>query len=389
VLRPSQTSSPTNASKVHPSRLGLVPSSSTPASSPLNPNTARAQTPSAAPPITQTPISADRFREGPVPVNERLNAVRPVALDLTSGPGPGHEKDTARTVATPSTANTEHRPSSVSFSPVNRSPLDSLEKLRQFKEQVAASRKSATNIEMSKLTKVAETFLESRHSVESPTQAQSQSQRQGGSSVPEPTTQSDTAGSGPPVDQVQSKQGDTPGSTVDTPNRAAARQAELKERLLALQNRGGSSQSPRVTNGTPAGPSPTTVNMKRERQDPGPLREEDEQKRKRAEAWAQHKHISSAQAGTRESERRQSLGEREEGEIDRHESRGREAVRYPTLGRTTSSNAHDRGETEHCDRATMHSTRYGTAEISLLHGDSADLTWRETYGNPGYVSAVR
>jgi hypothetical protein len=355
--------------KVHPSRLGLVPQGS----SPLNPNAT--STPSR--PSAQTP-SYTKFAE--TPVNARLNAVRPAALDLAVAKA----ANIAKGLATPSTADTEPRPSSVSYSPVNKSPLDSLEKLRRFKETVAASRKSANNagsskqIDMSKLAKMAETYLQSQDEEESEAAFKQMEQMTGAIVDREPAKQ-DAVRAEPPAGpgQVQKKEAATPTKSVDTLRSAASRQAELKERLLALKHRDGTSESPRESQKVPGGsqtqaPETPSQRIKRERQESGASMREEEQKRRRAEAWAQHQHLPAT--SDKRDERRPSFEEREEGEIDRYE-RGRDSRRDLGRERTLSNHAPR-------PRQASGSTAYG-AGPTLMHGHTLDLTWKEAYGYPG------
>jgi len=297
--------------KVHPSRLGLVPQATPFLSSPLNP----ARTPNSA--STNTPSRDD----------SASRSSRPAPLNITSASTP---KEAIKTPATASWS------PSLIMSPATKSPLDSLDKLRRFKEQVAASRKSVNSmsgLEMSKLAQVAEKFLKSQDPAASDDAYEELVKLTGsgeGSSSrpPEPAEKPPT----PPAPAPPAPPAiDAARETNEIVQSAAARAAILKERLLASK-RDGSSQSPRDRD-APRRADGNIENMntsngaKRDRED-RPENENDEQKRYRAAVWAHQKPVEPVNRD--QQQERQSLrSEREEGEWDGHDSRSSVHVPQP------------------------------------------------------------
>jgi len=298
----TSTQSTTSPSlKVHPSRLGLVPQPSPGVSSPLNP----ARTPVSA--STDTPSrDASTFRSS-----------RPAPLNLTPAAAPNEQ---VKTPAMP------HWSPSLISSPTTKSPLDSLDKLRRFKEQVAASRKSGktmSDLEMSKLAKVAETFLKSQDQVASD-QAYAELQKMTGYTEAEPDVPAASAG----PSEIQAVPAPTPAAVVPTgpsrgnttpiehPETAASRAAMLKERLLASK-RGGYNPNTRegqakpAENGTSGPNGPTGVKRPIENDRP---EENEEQKRHRAAIWAHQKPAEPTKKSQQEVHPVRQGPEREEGE---------------------------------------------------------------------------
>lgn len=273
-------SSPSSA-RIHPSRFAQMPDSSLSSSQGNGNDPMSSLHNGQSPARAQTPVSVDPRQSAS---NQRNSKPAPLSFTTINAP-PG--------VTTP-TSSRQLQPNG-SSSPAGKSPLDSLEKLRQFKEQVAASRKSVSNMsgpEMSKLAQVAETFLKSQNPEASADALQQLKQM---ASTAEETP------SAPATDARQLSSG--PSGPSGEPERPTSRQAELKERLLALKSgRDGTSQNPHeVSTAASSGQSevsrparPALVNghgpgQKRDR-DPDDLdRLDDDQKRFRAEAWQKAK----------------------------------------------------------------------------------------------------
>jgi len=332
----ASTSSEVNSPsyKVHPSRLSLVPQATPSVSSPLNP----ARTPNSA--STNTPSRDDSSRSS-----------RPAPLNLTPA---GTPKEAIKTPATASWS-----PSLV-LSPATKSPLDSLDKLRRFKEQVAASRKSVNSmsgLEMSKLAQVAEKFLKSQDPAASD-HAYEELVKLTGSREEGPSRSSESADKPPPpsvpappappaIDGAQ--------DVNETVQSAAARAAILKERLLASK-RDGSSQSPRDRDAPKRADGNTDNNAsagtKRDRED-RLENENEEQKRYRAAVWAHQKPAEPVKRDHQQNKDRQSIrSEREEGEWDGYDSRStapqpqrmeRQLSLHERISDRTRHESHDRG----------------------------------------------
>jgi hypothetical protein len=322
--------------KVHPSRLSLVPQATPCVSSPLN----SARKPNSA--STNTPSRDD----------SASRSSRPAPLNLTPA---GTPKEAIKTPATASWT-----PSLV-LSPATKSPLDSLDKLRRFKEQVAASRKSVNSmsgLEMSKLAQVAEKFLKSQDSAASD-HAYEELVKLTGSREEESSRSTETAEKPPPPSvpappAPPATDGDK--DVNETVQSAAARAAILKERLLASK-RDGSSQSPRDRDAPKRADGNTeTMNAsnstKRDRED-RPENENDEQKRYRAAVWAHQKPAEPAKRDPQQDKERQSVrSEREEGEWDGYDSRSsvpqpqrmeRQLSLHERISDRTRLGSHDRG----------------------------------------------
>jgi hypothetical protein len=335
--RATSTSSEVNSPsyKVHPSRLSLVPQATPSVSSSLNP----ARTPDSA--STNTPSRDDSSRSS-----------RPAPLNLTPA---GTPKEAIRTPATASWS-----PSLV-LSPATKSPLDSLDKLRRFKEQVAASRKSVNSmsgLEMSKLAQVAEKFLKSQdpaasdHAYEELVKLTGS--REEGSTRPSELADKPPPPATPAPPAPPATEGVQEGN--ETVQSAAARAAILKERLLASK-RDGSSQSPRDRD-APKRAEGNSENMnatngtKRDRED-RPENENEEQKRYRAAVWAHQKPVEPAKRDQQQDRGRQSVrSEREEGEWDGYDSRSsapqpqrmeRQLSLHERISDRTRHESHDRG----------------------------------------------
>jgi hypothetical protein len=309
--------------KLHPSRLNLVPQASPSVSSPLNP--------------ARTPTSV-----GTPSRDVSTSKSKPAPLNFTPV---GTPKEAIKTPATAAWT------PSLIVSPASKSPLDSLDKLRRFKEQVAASRKSVNSmsgLEMSKLAQVAETFLKSQDPAASDhayqelvklTGSGEDSSSRPSEPAEKPPPPSVPAPPAPPAtEEVKGK--DKEKETSEMVSSAAARAAILKERLLASK-REGTSQSPRAQDAAKPEESRTDVNIstgtKRDRdQGHGPETENDEQKRYRAAVWAHQKATEPEKRDQqRQHQDRQSArSEREEGEWDGYDSRA--SVPSPRMERQLS-----------------------------------------------------
>lgn len=225
---------------------------------------------------------------------------------LTSTPmrdGSTHTNDSPSTPITPSADIARRSSAPTSLLSTATTPLDSLEKLRQFKDQVAASRTSGRMMsgqEMSKLAQMAETFLKSQKPEASADALEQLKQTTG--SAEELGLQSAI-----PLAPATAPSQGPEGQQTSTPD---SREAELKERLLAARaGNDGYSKSPRNTsqNGSPVGQAlaqaqqsaaqanGSTPTIKRD----GPphpdeqSRGQDDPRRARAHAWQTAREIDS------------------------------------------------------------------------------------------------
>lgn len=292
-----------SAPKVHPSRLGLIPHLNPGKVSVPNGSTTSSTFVGQSEPTGLA--STSTMASGPVSRSGRFDQshidslqrnTRPTPLTFTSINDPSTETATATAPSVPNGASASTPTSSQIQSPSTKSPLDSLEKLRRFKEQVAASRRPNsvyTNPEMSQIASMAAKFLKSQDNETSERAFEQLQEITGGAfdttdakAAKEPTTTGKDSGT--PANTTPA-----PVPSNPAPDRPSSRQTELKERLLALKagSARGSSLAPRTVSASgsiPASPvhaSGPTSGHKRPPSTSGEVGEDTEQKRFRAAAW--------------------------------------------------------------------------------------------------------
>ena len=302
----SKQSSPI-ATRVHPSRLGLVPQGTLKTPELANGNS----TPSPSVSRSEAMTSGGFSQRPPDALHRTL---RPTALSFfpsddrsvkPANPGNGP----VSSAPTPMSSQNQYQAAPI------QSPLDSLEKLRKFKEQVAASRKpsdASNGPAWSQIASMAAKFLKSQDTkISENTFEQFKQMTDASSPVGETEAESalESSDEGPARQKARKGQinpnagGTTPLEAGTTPDGPLSRQLELKQRLLALKSATGSqagSSTPvaqpiesdprpaspvqRQLNGPISGPVPGS---KRPLSDPGEKghAEVAEQKRFRAAAW--------------------------------------------------------------------------------------------------------
>ena len=302
ITSPFSQSSPISA-KVHPSRLGLIPH--------FNPNLNRGDTRdgSTTSNVTQSEVpTSGRYSQGPADSLQRNTRPAPLSftpietpngtdINRATGAGLGVGPGPISSTPTPTSSQVQ----SQSQSSAAKSPLDSLEKLRRFKEQVAASRKpnsAFTGPEMSQIAQMAAKFLKSQDVDTSEKAFEQLKQFTGGPETAETGEKDSARGPKEPTERGQEGNSTVAGGT--TPEVSSSRQAELKERLLALKSgKGsvtGSSRAPptAASNSTPASPlqpngsvtgSISGTGFKRPPSESGQVEDDTELKRFRAAAW--------------------------------------------------------------------------------------------------------